>query len=200
MIYHDVQQNTEEWFALKRGKFTASAFKSLFAAKSTDTYKKAIYKVAYERLTGESPESFSNKWTDHGHEHEPMARDAYEVETFNIVEDAGFIELNEWVGCSPDGLVGSDGLVEFKCPAYNTHFDYINADKLPTEYFYQVHGQIFVSGRKWCDFESFLNPFKPFIIRVERDEEVCKKIEAALNEAIEKAKKVIEKLTKYQTR
>lgn len=199
MIHHNVIQNSEDWFKIRSGKFTASSFGDLFASKSTLTYEKAIFKVAYERLVGETPESFSNEWTDRGHELEPLARDAYEVETFNLVEDAGFFELNDWVGCSPDGLIGADGMIEIKCPAYNTFIWYINSGKLPSTYFYQVHGQMYVTGRQWVDFVAYHPPFKPFIIRVDRDEKVCQEIEAALTEAIDKAKKIIEKLTKYQT-
>ena len=198
MIYHNVKQNSEEWDAIRRGKFTASSFADLFASKSTQAYEKAIFKVAYERITGESPESFTNEYMERGHELEPLAADAYEVETFNIIDECGFFELNDWVGCSPDRTVGIDGLVEIKCPAYNTFIRYINAGVLPSTYFYQVHGQMYVTGRQWVDFVAFHPPFKPFIIRVERDEKVCSEIEKALNEAIEKAKKVIEKLTKYQ--
>lgn len=199
MIHHNVIQNSDDWFKIRSGKFTASSFGDLFAAKSTLTYEKAIFKVAYERIVGEAPESFSNEWTDRGHELEPLARDAYEVETFNLVEDAGFFELNEWVGCSPDGLVGIDGMIEIKCPAYNTFIRYINSGKLPSTYFYQVHGQMYVTGRQWVDFVAYHPPFKPFILRVERDEKVCQEIESALTEAIEKAKKIIEKLNKYQS-
>lgn len=200
MIHHNVIQNSDDWFKIRSGKFTASSFGDLFAAKSTLTYEKAIFKVAYERIVGETPESFSNEWTDRGHELEPLARDAYEVETFNLVEDAGFFELNDWVGCSPDGLISQDGMIEIKCPAYNTFIRYINSGKLPSTYFYQVHGQMYVTGRQWVDFVAYHPPFKPFILRVERDEKVCHEIEAALTEAIDKAKKIIEKLTKYQTK
>ena len=198
MIIHNLEQNTPEWDIARSGKFTASMFGDLFAAKSTDKYENAIYRVAFERVTGERVPTYSNALMERGHELEPMARESYEMQTFNLVEEVGFCELNEWVGCSPDGLVGTDGLIEIKCPAYNTFMRYVDSGKLPTQYKYQVHGQMYVTGRKWVDFVAYHPPFKPFILRVERDEEVCKKIESALNEAIEKAKKIIEKLTKYQ--
>lgn len=197
MIIHNVKQNSEEWDNLRRGKFTASMFGDLFAAKSTDRYEKSIFKIAFERITGEAVETYSNEWMQRGHELEPLARDAYEVATFNIVDDAGFCELSEWVGCSPDGLVSIDGMIEIKCPAYNTFIRYINAGTLPSTYLYQVHGQMYVTGRKWVDFVAFHPPFKPFIFRVERDEAVCKQIEQKLSEAISDAKKIIEKLKKY---
>lgn len=199
MITHNVEQNTPEWLAARSGKFTASMFGDLFAAKTTQAYENAIYRVAFERVTGQQAPTYSNVYMERGHELESTAREAYEMQTFNMVEQVGFCELNDWVGCSPDGLIGTDGMIEIKCPAYNTFIRYINSGKLPSTYFYQVHGQMYVTGRQWVDFTAYHPPFKPFIIRVERDEKVCQEIETALTEAIEKAKKIIEKLTKYQT-
>jgi exodeoxyribonuclease (lambda-induced) len=82
---------------------------------------------------------------------------------------------NDFYGYSPDGLVGDDGLVEYKCPNQKTHTKYLYGNKLPTEYIAQVQGGLYVSKRKWCDFVSFHPNFiddkKLFIIRVYRDEE-----------------------------
>lgn len=197
MIIHNLEQNTPEWYAVRSGKFTASMFADLFASKSTDKYQNAVYRVAYERVTGEQAPTYTNAIMERGHELEPIARESYELETFNLVEQVGFCELSEWVGCSPDGLVGNDGMIEIKCPAYNTFIRYINAGTLPSTYFYQVHGQMYVTGRKWVDFVAYHPPFKPFIFRVERDEAVCQQIEQKLSEAISDAKKIIEKLKKY---
>ena len=184
MKHHKVQQNTDEWLQLRQGKFTASTFSDLFAKPTTAAYQKAIYKVAYEILTGESPESYSNDYMQRGHELEPLAKKAYEMETFNVVEDAGFFEYNEFIGASPDGLVGEEGLVEIKCPAFNTMISYLIDPKLPSQYKHQVHGQLLVTGRKWCDFMCYHPKLKPVIIRIERDERFIKEIETKLNESI----------------
>jgi len=80
VVNHKVDQNSEEWFALRRGKFTASTFKDLFMGKDTQGYKDAIYKVAFERLTNQSPESFTNEYMQRGTELEPEARAWYEFE------------------------------------------------------------------------------------------------------------------------
>jgi len=194
MIHHKVDQNTEEWFALKLGKFSASWFKDLFAAKNTATYQKAIYKIVYERLTNEVPESFSNHWTERGHEFEPLAAEEYERQTFNEVSDGGFFELNEWVGCSPDRLVGSDGLVEIKCPAYNTMINYLLSQKVPSIYMKQIQGQLYVTGRKWCDFLAYHPKLKPLIIRVERDEKMIDELDTKLIQCIDEVKTIINKI------
>lgn len=196
MIHHLIEQNSEEWLKLRSGKFTASTFADLFATKTTQAYKKAIRKVVFERLTGESPESFSNDWMNRGHELEPIARKEYEDYTFNTVSDGGFFEYNEWVGASPDGLIGEDGLIELKCPAYNTFIDYLINNKLPSEYLYQVQGQLFVTGRKWCDFTAY-HPKLPLMkVTVYPDPEIQEQIGKALETAIKEAEEMIEKISK----
>ena len=194
MIHHKVEQNTDEWQALRCGKFTASSFKDLFMAKSTKGYQSAIHKVVFERLTGEQPENFQNDYMKRGHELEPLAIEEYEKQAFNEVLDPGFFELNEWIGASPDGLIGTDGILEIKSPAYNTMINYLLSSKLPSIYKWQVHGQLYVTGRKWCEFMSFHPKLKPLIIRIERDEAMINELETKLNESIEEVKTIINKI------
>jgi len=191
MKFYDIEQNTPEWVELRKGKFTASTFKDLFSKPTTVAYEKAIYKPVFERLTGESPESFSNEWMERGHELEDEARQAYELETFNKVSNGGFVEMDEWIGCSPDGFVGEDGLIEIKCPAYNTHMNYLRKRKLPSQYKWQVHGQMWITNKQWCDFVSFYPGLPIFILRVNRDEKLIQELETILNVSIEEAKKIL---------
>ena len=194
MIHHKIDQNTDEWMELRRGKFTASAFRDLFMKETTATYRNSIYKVVYERLTGEQPESFSNDYMQRGHELEPLARREYELQTFETVKDGGFFELNEWIGASPDGLIGDDGLLEIKCPAYSTMIQYLIDQKLPTQYIKQVHGQLYVTGRKYCSFACYHPKLKMMIIRVERDEEIINDIKNKLIASIDLVKKIIQQI------
>jgi putative phage-type endonuclease len=191
-MYHEIEQNSDEWMALRLGKFTASSFADLFMKPTTTTYQKAIYKAVFERMTGEETENFTNSYMERGHELEPFAREEYETQTFTEVQNGGFFELNEWVGCSPDGLVGTNGIIEIKCPAYNTMIQYLIDRKLPSQYKYQVYGQLYVTGRKWCDFMAYHPKLKPLIIRIERDETIIKEIENKLNDSIKEAKRIIE--------
>ena len=193
MKFYDIAQNSDEWMDLRRGKFTCSIFGNLFMDKHTAGYRNAIYQVVFERLTGETPESFSGNWMERGHEFEAEARESYELLTFNKVSNGGFCELNEWVGCSPDGFIGKN-LIEIKCPKYSTLIDYLLDKKLPKIYEKQVQGQLYVTGAKWCDFLCYHPKLKPLIIRVERDEEMIKEIEEKLNESIEKCKQLIKLL------
>ena len=196
MIFHDVQQNTEEWLALRKGKFTASTFGSLFMAKTTAGYQNAIYKVCYERLTGESPESFGNDWMERGHILESEAREEYELLTFNKVSNGGFCELNEWIGCSPDGFVKPGGILEIKSPKYSTLMSYTLSGELPREYKYQVHGQLWITESEFCDFFVYHPKLKPMLLWVNRDEKIIKELEDALVSAINEAKQKLTILNK----
>lgn len=197
MVIHNFDQHSEEWFAIRRGKFTASTFKDLFATKTTATYQNAIKKVAFERITGESPESYTNEYMARGTELEPFARKAYEDYTFTEVKEVGFYELNEWVGCSPDGIVG-EGIIEIKCPSYATMLDYLCNPKLPNQYVHQVQGQLWITNAKWADFVAY-HPKLPFmVLRIERDEKLIKELEEKLNSCIEEVKKIIETVNNYK--
>lgn len=182
--FHSVDQNSEEWYNLRMGKFTASSFSDLFMGKSTQGYQKAINKVVFERLTNELPESFSNEYMERGHELEPLAREQYEIETFNTVEDGGFWSIGDYVGASPDGLVGHEGLLEIKSPAYNTMINYLLKNELPKQYYWQVHGQMYVTGRKWCDFVAYHPKLKLLVVRVHRNEDVIEELKNKLSESI----------------
>ena len=193
-VYHNVVQNSDEWLQLRKGKFTASSFNNLFASKTTATYKNTIYKAVFERLTGESPESFKSAYMERGHELEPHARIAYGEETLNKVKNGGFFTLDDWTGASPDGLIEEDGLLEIKSPAYNTMIEYLLDGKLPRIYKWQVHGQLLVANKQWCDFMAYHPHLEHVIVRVKRDEEIEQELKTKLQEAVNKATNIMERL------
>ncbi len=197
MRFYNIEQGTDEWFALRQGKFTASCIKDLFMGTTTAGYEKAIHKVVFERLSGERVESeFKSAYMQRGNDLEQEARDKYSLLTFNKVDNGGFFEFNEWAGASPDGLIGEDGILEIKCPAYNTMINYLIKKELPKEYYYQVHSQILITGRKYCDFFAYHPNLENFILRVNRDEKICKEIEKKIKESTLKAQSIIKQLQK----
>jgi hypothetical protein len=115
--FHDVQQNTDEWQALRLGKATASNFACFMANYGKafgDPAKRYALQIALERLTGKKAEfSFSNEHMERGHEQEPVAKMLYAEETLREVLNGGFFDCGEY-GDSPDGLVGEHGVVEVK--------------------------------------------------------------------------------------
>ncbi len=193
----DCEQGTEEWFAARLGKVTASHFADVMAqgrggsaSKTRATYMK---KLRIERRYRVREGTFHSKYMDEGWEKEPDARDFYEIIYGAEVKQVGYIEKTEDVGCSPDGLVGADGVVEFKCPLLRTHRDYLDADALPSVYRAQVQGQLWVCERQWCDFVSYhpdaitLDGIDEtlFVVRVERDEAFLTLLSAAVATFVE---------------
>lgn len=200
MIIHNIEQHSEAWHYLRCGRVTGTRFKSLMAGETTATYKDLITQLACEIITGQQEDAYVSADMERGTMLEPVAREAYEMEFGQEVKQIGFItpddsEFADWVGISPDGMLQDGGLLEIKCPKYKTHLEYIEADKLPSEYRYQVQGQLFVTEAPYCDFMSYAVNMKPFIIRVYPDTELFSQFEIRLRKLIEE---VQTKLKIYQ--
>ena len=202
MIKYNIDQGSEAWFSARCGRVTGTRFKALMAGHSTVTYKDLIADMTCEIITGKMEEGFVNAAMEHGIETEPKARQEYETMFDVSVEEVGFIipeednKYHDWIGVSPDGLVG-DGLLEIKCPKMKTHLGYIAGRKLPTEYRYQVQGQLFVTGLQFCDFMSYVEGMKPFIVRVYPDPEIFKEFEQRLNDVIKLVQMYLNEYEKY---
>lgn len=187
MIIHNVEQGSIEWHLLKAGRFTASKFPILFTKKDSKGYQNLINDIAYSRVTGEIIDTYSNDAMRRGIELEPEAIENYEMETLNEVERVGFVELNSWIGCSPDGFVGKDGMVQIKCPLHNTMIEYHMTGEIPENYMIQMQGELYVCGRQWNDYYVYHPKLKSILIRVERKEPYIKEIQEELTLAIDEA-------------
>jgi putative phage-type endonuclease len=155
-----MQQQTEEWYQARIGRVTASRVADLMAkTKSGPSASRENYmaQLICERLTGARTEGFTSAAMMHGVDTEPQARMAYELMTGEAVVETGFIPhpTIAGFGASPDGLVGSDGLIEIKCPNSATHIETLLAGKVPSKYMIQMQVQMMCCGREWCDFVSF---------------------------------------------
>jgi putative phage-type endonuclease len=196
----DLIQGSEEWFAARCGKVTASRVADVIAkTKSGWGASRGNYmaELIAERLTGTTAESYSSAAMQWGTDTEPQARAAYEffhdVEVVEIaLVDHPTIGL---CSASPDGLVNKDGMVEIKCPNTATHIDTLLSEKIPTKYITQMQWQMACADRKWCDYVSF-DPRLPtnlqlFIHRVVRDSERIEELEALVKDFLkELAEKV----------
>jgi len=174
MIIHDVTQGTPEWLKLRAGKPTSSNFGSLVSGlgKPSDSLAEYAHILATEKYLGGPIEDGwkGNKFTDRGHEMESEARAEYEMQYQVPVLGVGFLtdDLMRW-GSSTDGLVGDDGVLEIK-NMIATRFGklkiyYKKYNKIPPEYIPQIQGEIFVSGRSWCDWMAYHPQFEPIIVR-----------------------------------
>ena len=131
-----------------------------------------------------------------GTEQEPHAKQSYTAITGREIMDVGFVvpDDTDAFGCSPDGLVGTDGLVEVKCPAPETLITYHANGVLPDNYKPQVQGQLLVTGRKWCDFFAYHPALTPFLLRVNEDRDYQAKILSCLTQLLREIKSIEHKM------
>jgi len=182
-----MEQRTEEWFAARLGKVTASRVADVVArTKSGYGASRANYmaELVCERLTGVRGEFFQSAAMQWGTEQEPAAREAYESKRGVLVLETGFVShpTITMAGASPDGLIGTEGGIEIKCPNTNTHLDTLLSEKVPEKYLNQIYWQMACTGGLWVDFISF-DPRLPesmqlFIQRVPRDDAAIRNLES----------------------
>lgn len=180
----DCEQGSEEWLLARLGIPTASEFNAVMSngrgGEPSKTRRTYMLKLLGERLTGELSEGFSNRHTDRGHELEPEAADLYSFTTGTELQLIGFMRNGE-VGCSPDRLVGDDGLVEIKTKLPHIQLELLESDRVPLEHMKQIQGQLWIAEREWCDFVSYWPKLPPFIKRVYRDKAIIKNIDSAVS-------------------
>lgn len=198
-----MEQGTDEWFAARLGKVTASRVADVIATtKSGWGASRGNYmsQLICERLTGQPQDSFSNTAMQWGTETEPGARKAYVFFMDHPVKEVGFADhpTIEMSGASPDGLVLDVGLVEIKCPNTATHIKTLLDGKIPTKYITQMMWQMACTGREWCDFVSFDPRLPPehsfFCDRVERDDKRIQELEGMVTEFLAELSDKIEQL------
>jgi predicted phage-related endonuclease len=198
---HDAEQGSDEWHQLRCGCLTASQVKEIVTPTlklaANDKTRALINKVAVQRISGIPEESFTSEKMLRGHIDEEVAREIY-AKKYAPVAEIGFITNDAFpnFGYSPDGLVGSDGLIEVKSRDPHLHLASITArergEGIPKEYMAQVQSGLMISGREWCDFISFSHGLPMMVHRVERDEdyiaaiyEAAKSFEQSVLEIIE---------------
>lgn len=180
------EQRSEDWFAIRCGRATASRIADIIAkTKSGPSASRTNYaaQLVAERLTGVAERGFSNAAMQWGNDYEADARAAYCFRQDVDVIEVAFVEHPTigMAGASPDGLAGDDGLVEIKCPNTSTHIDTLLSGKAPSKYITQMMWQMACTGRQWCDFVSY-DPRLPeamrlFVKRVDRDEDLIRSLE-----------------------
>lgn len=195
-----MEQRSDEWYKARLGKVTASKVSAVLAKRDSATRADYLTDLVLERLTGNQQEFYQNEAMQWGTDTEPQARMAYEAETGNLVDELGFIDHPTIAnfGCSPDGVIGENGLLEVKCPNSKTHIATLMSGKAPTKYIPQMQTQMAVMNRQWCDFVSF-DPRLPedlqlFVIRVNRDDEYIAKLEEEVSAFLEEVELTVIKL------
>lgn len=175
----ELVQGSPEWLAARAGSLGASEVPDAIAKTKTGWGASRANVMAAkitERLTGKPAETYTNAAMQWGTQTEPDARAAYEFMRDVDVELVGLVKHPTIAGshASPDGLVGSDGLIEIKCPNSATHIETLLNQEVSGRYVTQIQWQLACTGRQWCDFISF-DPRMPasmqlYVQRVERDQ------------------------------
>lgn len=180
--------------SLHDARFAAVASRPpVYEVADNETSRGLTATLIAERIAGWTEDTPTTWDMYRGIESEPYARDFYS-EHYAPVTEVGFMrrDEDEWsLGFSPDGLVGDDGLVEFKAPRARTHLNTILADEVPAHHMPQLQAGLLVGGRKWIDFASFCGGLPLFIKRVYPDPEWFAVIEAACRAFEKRAVEVV---------
>lgn len=154
-------QGSPEWHAARCGKVTASRVHDIVATTKSGGYtagrKNYLAELVTERLTAVPAPSYQSAAMAYGSETEPEARFAYALSNLIEVQEVGFIEhpTIAMAGASPDGLLGTEGLLEIKCPNTAQHIDTLLGAKIDPAYVTQMQWQMACTGRQWCHFVSY---------------------------------------------
>lgn len=190
MKIHNFEQRTEDWYNIRKGKMTASNADTIIAnGKGLETY---IYNLMAEYYSSAEKENYINADMQRGIDLEPEARLEFEFYTNLDVQEVGFIEYNEFIGVSPDGLIGDDGLIEIKCPNDSVYFKLLLSDNIKPEYISQMQMQLYVTDRQYCYFVSYNPNFEKslYIKKITRDEEMIEKLKKGLDKGTDLIKEI----------
>ena len=191
----DCDQRSPEWHQARSGVPSASEFSCIVTSDGSPSKQrqKYMYELVGQKLGALPEESYTNKAIENGILREADAREMYSRDVKPVVQ-VGFCIHDEGYGCSPDGLVEEDGVIEIKCPILSTHIEYLIKQKLPTDYVQQVQGQLLVTGRKYNDFISYYPGLKPLVVRCYRDEVFISRLRSELLKFISELNELTERL------
>lgn len=201
-------QGSDDWFAQRIGKVTASRLNDVMATLKSGgeaaTRKNYRAQLIAERLTGTKADSFTNTAMQWGTDNEPIARANYEILMGADVDQIGFVDhpVIGMTGASPDGLIGVAGLIEIKCPNTATHIEYLLSGVVPPDYHNQMLWQMECTSRWWCDFVSF-DPRMPedmqlFVVRFNRDEDRLNELRSGVIKFLAETDDVMARLQEYR--
>lgn len=198
--FTDMLQRSDEWYAARCGIVTASVVSRLITPAKKQTAKNDQARgitaaIVAERITGFVDPTWKSLDMWRGMEEESRAAEIY-AEHYAPVTPCGFMVCDDWgfsIGCSPDGLVGDDGLIEVKCPRAKGHLQTILADEVPAEHMPQIQAGLLVSGRDWCDYVSYFGGMPLWRKRVTPDPEWAAAIVTAAGEFEGHAKQMVAK-------
>jgi hypothetical protein len=197
------EQNSDAWFAARCGIPTASEFSTILATgkggAESVTRRKYLYRLAGERLTGEPEESLQRAEFDRGHTMEPEAANWYEFTRDVELQTCGFFKSDECggMGCSPDRLIGDNGLLEIKTNKPSVLINLLWKDQFPPEHIAQTQGALLVTGRDWIDICCFWPRIPALVKRAYPDRPYQARLRSEITRFNDELSALIEKLKAY---
>lgn len=194
-IFDDIEQGSPEWHELRRGIPTASMFKTLVAKGEQKGRATYLYKLAGERITGDLAENYTNEAMEAGKRDEPELRRDYAFVHDCEPRQVAFVR-NGKSGCSPDALIGEDGVLEIKRTAPHLLIPMLlEPARFPPTHYAQCQGALMVTERKWCDL-LVGHPKMPkrLIVRTERNEDYITELRNAVDVFDLELRRLVEKL------
>jgi hypothetical protein len=174
-VFHDLVQGSDEWFAARCGLLTASEMKLIITptlkAASNDKERTHLYELLAQRITGYVEPSYISESMLRGQVDEITARELY-AEHYAPVQTVGFVTNDEWgftLGCSPDGLVGDDGMIECKSRAQKYQIRTIADLAVDPDFVIQLQTGLLVIKREWNDHISYSAGLPMLTLRVHPD-------------------------------
>lgn len=192
----DCVQGTDEWFRARMGMPTASKFSHILAQGEGKMRRKYLLQLAGEIITDKPATEFKSEAMQRGNDMQASAMSAYALLTNVSPQTVGFIK-NGKVGCSPDALVGKDGIVEFK-----THEPHILIERLlgtgpRDEHFAQLQGNLWVTEREWVDHVAYWPDMPLYRKRYRRDEHFISKLKISVDAFLVDLAEVVEQVRRY---
>ena len=182
-IFHDVAQYSDEYDRLRIGIPTSSNFHKIITpqGKPSKQWREYACVLIAERILQQKIEFYNSPAMERGLIVEAEAADWYEFDHDVTVQKVGFItDDNHIVGCSPDRLVGEEGLLEIKAPLPHTQVEYWISGEVSERFRPQLQGQLYISQRSWVDILCWHEVLPKIVMRVEPDEKFIKALDREL--------------------
>jgi putative phage-type endonuclease len=161
------EQRSEAWFEARKGVITGSRVGSILGVNPYQKREDVLREMVREHF-GAEKEFKGNAATNHGERMEPIALAFYEAHAKVKVDQVGLVKHDkyDWLGASPDGLIGLDGGLEIKCPFWAKE-PYSVHDK--PSYYAQCQLIMEVCDIEWMDFLCYISNDIFLIERLERN-------------------------------
>lgn len=176
ITYHnDLIQGSDEWHAARCGLVTASEMKLLLTptlkVAANEKTRAHVWELLAQRITRYVEPTYIGDEMLRGLDDEILARNLYANECAKV-DEVGFITNDRWgfiLGCSPDGLVGADGLIEAKSRRQKFQVEAIATLAVPVDHMLQTQSLLLIAERQWLDYISYSGGLPMLVLRVYPD-------------------------------